>query len=163
VTPWKLLIINDDSFDRADRSGLIRETFTQIFTHDRRIVNSKNRPESGLKIRSGSQINWQTRVVCNTTRKRRGTRDQRAADMLNCVPCIGHVSSEIARGVRVNQAPVLHSPYETQSRRGSTTLSVLFVNSVLHFTKLRASKASPGACTGARDLHGEIRVRERKR
>jgi len=34
----------------------------------------------------------------------------------------------------------------------STRLNVLFVNSVLHFTKFRAS-TSPGACTVIRDSH----------
>jgi hypothetical protein len=44
------------------------------------------------------------------------------------------------------------------------TQSVLFVNSKLHFTKLRASKASPGAYTVARDLYMRFeRERERER
>jgi len=54
-------------------------------------------------------------------------------------------------------APALHFLLRVQhsekvSRHNSRTLSVLFANSILHFTKLR-TLTSPEACTVARDSY----------
>jgi len=80
-------------------------------------------------------------------------------DYIDSVSWIEHFNSEIARRVRVSAmhvTPALHFLLRvcntTRRCRDSSTLNILFVNSVLHFTKLRAL-TSLGACTVARDSH----------